>query len=85
MGFFTSAKNAAIKTKVRGEIALIDREITTRQKALGVDLYKLLVVSDTTIAGVKTPSMFHALQSQIQEPFDSCRSDICLLMNDNPT
>ena len=86
MGFFTSAKNAAVKTKLRGEVALLDREIATRQKALGVELYDLLVVicagGGNKMAGLKAPSIFHANQAKIQEPFEACRSDIRLLMED---
>ena len=42
MGFFDSVKKSATKTKIQGEIVLLDREIGSIQRAFGVTLYDLL-------------------------------------------
>jgi len=75
MGFF----NAVQKTKLRGEIALLDREIKARQNEFGIELYDLLIVlarSKSTFGPIKTPSVFHAIETSLKEPFEACHADI---------
>lgn len=45
MGFFDSVKKSATKTKIQGEIVLLDREIAAIQKEFGVTLYDLLAAA----------------------------------------
>lgn len=45
MSFFDTVKKAGQKTKLQGEIALLDREITTIKRAFGVELFDLLASS----------------------------------------
>lgn len=45
MGFFDTVKKAGTKTKLQGEIALLDREITSIKRAFGVTLFDLLASS----------------------------------------
>lgn len=44
MGFLDSVKGSATKAKLRGEIALLDREIHSLQSAFGVELYDKLTM-----------------------------------------
>lgn len=83
MGFFTSVKNTGIKTKLRADIVLQDREMVQRKQQLGVELYNLLVVLEKSKRqqGLKiaTPAMFHAKQDSIKVPLDACRADVGVL------
>jgi hypothetical protein len=42
MGFLDRMKKTAAKTKLRGEMVLIDQKIASRKKIFGVDLYNVL-------------------------------------------
>lgn len=68
-------KNAGSKTKLRGEIALLERECKQRKQQFGIELYDLLVSSDTNMI-IKTPALFHANEEQIRVPFESCKADV---------
>jgi hypothetical protein len=83
MGFFTSVKNAGAKAKLKGEIALLDREIQTRRHSLGVELYNLLQLTEhSKTVNIATPSIFHANESQIKIPYEACRADLRILQNE---
>jgi hypothetical protein len=86
MGFFTSVKNAGLKTKLRGEMNMLDREIYQRKKLLGVELYNVLAAleksrkaSGISAVQVKSPAMFHAKQDSMKVPLDACRADVGVL------
>lgn len=68
-------KNAGNKTKLRGEIALLERQAKTRQQAFGVELYDLLVAEKGAFV-VKTPPVFHANEQKIRTPFEACKRDV---------
>jgi hypothetical protein len=75
--FFTKAKNASIKTKVKGEIALLDRDIKNRQKKFGVQVYDLLVAAALDETGEKT----FTNNAEANTLLESCRSDVQTLLN----
>jgi hypothetical protein len=90
MGFLTSVKNAGMKTKIRGDLKLLDREMVQRKQKLGVELYNLLVVARSkkrntggTAGASPQPTiglnLFHARQDSIQVPLDACRADVSVL------
>jgi hypothetical protein len=85
MGFFTSVKNAGIKTKLRADIGMLDRDTAARKKKLGVELYNLLAVLERSKRQrqqgitVQSPAMFHARQDSIKVPLDACRADVGVL------
>jgi hypothetical protein len=91
MGFFTSVKNAGLKTKIRADMKLLDRETVARKQKLGVELYNLLMLMERSrrggvgaSIGLKDPpaaamSMFHARQDSIKVPLDACRADVGVL------
>jgi hypothetical protein len=89
MGFFTSVKNAGLKTKLRADISMLDRELKARKKLLGVELYNLLAVLEKQSrraqqgmgggVGLHTPAMFHARQDSMKVPLDACRADVGVL------
>lgn len=74
-------KNNTIKTKIRGEIALLEREMKSRQRKFGVELYDLLVDEKKSPLSelIKTPELFSAVEKQIKEPFESCKADIHMM------
>lgn len=74
MGFLDSVKKAGTKTKLQGEIVLLDREIAAAKRAFGVTLYDLLakgVEGNTTPALLtKQPdvaSIFEGFYKEIQQ------------------
>jgi hypothetical protein len=84
MSFFKSVKNAGIKTKLRGDITLLNRETTARKQKLGVELYNLLQILERSSkkaggVSIKSPAMFHAKQDSIKVPLDACRADVGVL------
>jgi hypothetical protein len=78
MGFFESIGNAAQSTKLRGEIALIDRELATRQKAFGVELYDIVASQQANHKDdiLETPSLFQTVENEIREPLEQCSKDV---------
>ena len=68
------------KTKIQGELALLDREITNRKYAFGIELYDLLETEAKVFGGgvvSKTNSkVFQLQQTHLSEPFEACRKDI---------
>mmetsp|Transcript_20401 Transcript_20401/g.56762 ORF Transcript_20401/g.56762 Transcript_20401/m.56762 type:complete len:219 (-) Transcript_20401:1057-1713(-) len=69
-------KNAAIKTKVRGEIALLEREMTAKKKKFGIHLYDLLTNDKNKLLGITAGTLFEGKQKQIKEPFERARDDM---------
>ena len=67
------------KTKLQGEMVLLDREMTNRKHAFGVELYGLLTTDAQVFGGgviSKNSKVFQLQQSHLSEPFDACKSDI---------
>jgi len=77
MGFLDSIKKGATKTKLQGEIVLLDREIASIKKEFGVTLYDLLskgVDSNTTPALLtKTPEVATAFETFYKDIQDILR------------
>ena len=77
MGFLDSVKKGATKTKLQGEIVLLDREIAAIKKEFGVTLYDLLskgVDSNTTPALLtKTPEVATAFETFYKDIQDILR------------
>lgn len=94
MSIFTKVKNAGVKAKIQGEMALLDRQAKTRKQKFGVDLYNLLdrldrsnslgsAGSSSSAASVKAP-MFLGTQSQkIKHIFDATQLQNRSLQDDH--
>ena len=67
MGFLDSVKKSATKTKIQGEIVLLDREIASIQRAFGVTLFDLLAASVET--GNTTPVLLKK-QAEVTASFE---------------
>lgn len=78
MQWITSAKKAATKAKINGEISLLDREIVARKKAFGIELYDLIAGKESKErnAILHTPALFKPVESEIKEPLESCRAEV---------
>jgi hypothetical protein len=78
MGFFDSIGNAATKGKLNTEIALIDRELATRKKAFGVELYDVVDKQQKRNAGavLETPGLFKTIENEMKEPLEKCSKDM---------
>lgn len=85
MGIFDSVKKASLKAKLNAEIALLDRDITSKQGAFGVDLYDKLVAMERgsiNKTGLSLPGIFHANEAAIHGPFDAAKRDIRVKQNE---
>ena len=83
MGFFESVGNAAKRAKLNTEIALLDREMATRKKAFGVELYDIIhkqheqQYQNKTDGGVlEMPVIFKTIENEIQEPLAKASKEI---------
>mmetsp|Transcript_25561 Transcript_25561/g.61464 ORF Transcript_25561/g.61464 Transcript_25561/m.61464 type:complete len:236 (+) Transcript_25561:106-813(+) len=83
MGFFDAIGDAANRAKLTGEIALIDRDIVTRKKKFGVELYDVIDKHDKRKQKgesiMETPGMFKSIAKKIQEPVEKFSKDIRVL------
>ena len=83
MGWWGSVKNAAEKTKLRGDIALTQRGITARKKKFGEEFYDVLTNDKQKLLGgigvsAGTLSVFKKSSNDgtMQIAFETCRDDI---------
>lgn len=80
-GFLAKARNTATITKIKGEIALLDREDRVQRQAFGVELYDLLE-SIYSKNGVDIIPHFLGNESQqIKQIFDVCQLDVRQLLD----
>ena len=82
MGFLDSVKNSANRAKLKGEMALLDREINNLNSKFGVELYdKLTQQQQATNKGnilnlMEFLPSSNANQKAVQEPLEACRADV---------
>lgn len=88
MSFFTKAKNSAWITKIRAEIALIDRESATAQRRFGIELYDLMESLDfhhreqkSTHMFAKVPLLLGTRTDEVKELYDTCQMEIRLVQD----
>lgn len=82
MGIWDKVKNEGKKVKLQGEIQLLKRELTARQKVFGIELYDLLTNDKQTLLGVTAGTLFKgntANQTEMKEPFERAREDIMVI------
>mmetsp|Transcript_15628 Transcript_15628/g.29637 ORF Transcript_15628/g.29637 Transcript_15628/m.29637 type:complete len:238 (-) Transcript_15628:154-867(-) len=84
MGFFDIVGDAANRAKLTGEIALIDRQITTRKKAFGVELYDVIDKQEKqknngSGSMLQTPEIFKTIEHEIKEPLEKFSKAIRVL------
>jgi hypothetical protein len=82
MGIFDNVKKGALKTKLRGEMAILDQQIKSQKCAFGVQLYDLMTAAQQQKKQTQMPSIFHAKSGEIQAPYDECQRDIQVKLND---
>jgi len=80
MGIWGNVKNAAEKTKLRGDIALKQRRIMARKKKFGVEFYDILTNDKQKLLGVSagTLSVFKkgGQNDELRVAFEKVREDI---------
>jgi hypothetical protein len=79
MGIWDKVKNEGKKVKLQGEVQLLKRELVSRQKTFGIELYDLLTNDKQTLLGVTAGTIFKGNLSgeqDMKEPFDRAREDI---------
>jgi hypothetical protein len=76
MSVWDKMKKTGQKTKLRGDIALIEREANGRKKRFGVDLYDSLTNDKNKLLGITAGTIFKGQQEELKEPFDRARDDI---------
>jgi hypothetical protein len=70
--FFNKAKNATIKTKIKAELALLDRDEKARQRKFGVEIFNLLAASENETESFQ--------ESQANVMVEGCKADIQALL-----
>ena len=80
MGLWDNVKNAAEKTKLRGDIVLSQRNITARKKKFGVEFFDILTSDKQNVLGMSagTLSVFKkgGQNDELREAFEQARDDI---------
>uniref|UniRef100_A0A7S4AX07 Uncharacterized protein n=1 Tax=Pseudo-nitzschia australis TaxID=44445 RepID=A0A7S4AX07_9STRA len=82
MGIWGSVKNAAEKTKMRGDIALAQRGITARKKKFGVEFYNILtndkqrLLGGSVAAGSLSVFKKNGKEDPLKDAFDAAHEDI---------
>lgn len=81
MGFFDAIGDTAKRAKLTGEIALLDREMTTRKKSFGVELYDIIskqqkINMKNDMFLLEAPPIFKTVENEIQEPLDKYSKEI---------
>lgn len=79
MALWDKMKNTGLKAKLKGEIALLQREAKVRKQTFGVQLYDLLAAEKANFV-IKTPGVFAKNEQQIKGPFQTCKADIEQMM-----
>ena len=75
MGIWEKVKNNGLKVKLQGETAMLQRDVTTRQKAFGVELYDLLTNDKNKLLGVSAGGIL-SKADDLKEPLERAREDI---------
>jgi hypothetical protein len=76
MKFFDKAKKQAQRTKLRGDIILLERQTNTKKKAFGVEFYDLITNDKNMLLGVSAGTVFKGHREELKEPFERARDDI---------
>lgn len=74
-----SVQNAAQRTKLQGEVALLEREATARKKLFGIELYDMLQRLDKKNRGDVLHFPSGSIEKSIKEPLEECSKDVLLL------
>jgi hypothetical protein len=69
------------RAQLQAAMALVDREIASRQRAFGVELYDLVSSLDRRQA-IQVPAVYHAVETQMKLPLQHCQEDISSLQNE---
>lgn len=77
-GIWDRVKKEGKKVQLQGEIQLLKRELTARQKTFGIELYDLLTNDKQTLLGVTAGTLFKGQSNNagIKEPLERAREDI---------
>jgi hypothetical protein len=75
-GMLENVRRTALKTKIRGEMALLDRQIYLLMCQFGVDYY------DAAVAAFGVQHRRYPIPSAIADAFDRCRDDIQVKLNE---
>lgn len=76
MGIWDKVKNNSKKLKLQGEISLLKREVNTRQKSLGVELYNIITNDKNKLLGMSAGTLFKSDQEELKDAFERARDDI---------
>jgi hypothetical protein len=81
MGILETIGNGAKRTQLRAEVALIEREMTARKKAFGVELYDVIIFQTKRDKNslLKTPGIVKVIENTIQGPLSECSTDVVVL------
>jgi len=78
MGILDKAKSAAKSTKLKGEIALLDRDMKARKQKFGIEVCDLLMAMESkeNMGVASSGSIFLNVESAMRGPFSSVKGDV---------
>lgn len=76
MGIWDNVKKSGTKTKIRGEMMLLEREASARKKLFGIEFYDLITNDKNKLLGVSAGTIFKGQRAELQEPFERAKDDI---------
>lgn len=78
MGFLDGISSTARKAQLHAEISLVDRELASRKRAFGVELYDKIASQNKRASGLEAASavLFQAIENSIREPLTACSDDV---------
>jgi hypothetical protein len=81
MGLLDSLGNGAKRTQLRAEVVLIEREMTARKKAFGVELFDVIALHTKRDKNslLKTPGIVKTIENAIQAQLGDCSKDVGFL------
>lgn len=81
MGILESLGNGAKRTQLRAEVVLIEREMTARKKAFGVELFDVIALNNKRDKNslLKTPGIVKTIENAVQLQLGECSKDVGFL------
>lgn len=76
MPFWDNVKKSGQKTKLRGEVMLLEREANARKKLFGIQFYDLVTNDKNKLLGMSAGTIFKGKREELKEPFERARDDI---------
>jgi hypothetical protein len=76
MPLWDKVKKSGQKTKLKGEILLLEREANARKKLFGIEFFDLVTNDKNKLLGISAGTIFKGQREELKEPVERARDDI---------